>query len=116
MSGLRIGTSESITWGIVSITLCAPKIDPEPGSDGIVTVRSAYALGETFFTAMDQSELPAKAGIKLHSSTPLVFGNPTLGVQFITSNSVAGLDWHVRLLVFQDENGRCGLRIRTSHG
>lgn len=93
--------------------------DSEPASDGIVTVRSAYVLGETidrlkqdiaskgiiFFTAIDQSELAAKAGIKLRPSTLLIFGNPALGVQFITSNPVAGLDWPVRLLVFQDENG-----------
>lgn len=91
----------------------------EPVNDGIVTVRSAYALGETidrlkqdiaskgitFFTAIDQSELAARAGIKLRSSTLLVFGNPALGAQFITSNPVAGLDWPVRLLVFQDETG-----------
>ena len=91
----------------------------EPASDGIVTGRSAYAMDETidrlkrditskgitFFTAIDQSELAAKADIKLRPSTLLVFGNPALGAQFITSNPVAGLDWPVRLLVFQDEKG-----------
>ena len=55
-------------------------------------VRSAYALGETidrlkqdiaskgitFFTAIDQSELAAKAGINMRSSTLLVFGNPAI--------------------------------------
>ena len=35
----------------------------------------------------------------------MIFGNPALGVQFITSNPIAGLDWPVRLLVFQDDNG-----------
>ena len=28
-----------------------------------------------------------------------------MGAQFITSNPIAGLDWPVRLLVFQDETG-----------
>ena len=65
----------------------------EPASDGIVTGRSAYAMDETidrlkrgiankgitFFTAIDQSELAAKADIKLRPSTLLVFGNPALG-------------------------------------
>jgi uncharacterized protein (DUF302 family) len=35
----------------------------------------------------------------------LVFGNPPLGTQFITANPNAGLDWPVRLLVFQDDSG-----------
>jgi uncharacterized protein (DUF302 family) len=34
-----------------------------------------------------------------------VFGNPPLGTQFITSNPNAGLDWPVRLLLTQDDNG-----------
>ena len=45
------------------------------------------------------------AGIKLRPSTLLVFGNPPLGTQFITSNPNAGLDWPVRLLLTQDDNG-----------
>ena len=35
----------------------------------------------------------------------LVFGNPPLGIQFLTANPLAGLDWPVRLLVYQDEQG-----------
>lgn len=92
---------------------------PAAASDGTIAVRSAYPLddtiarlkqdiaskGITFFTAIDQSKLAAGAGIPLHPSTLLIFGNPALGVQFITSNPVAGLDWPVRLLVYQDEAG-----------
>ena len=90
-----------------------------PTGEGVVQIRSAYGLTETvgrlksdiaskgitFFAAIDQSDLASKAGIQLHPSTLLVFGNPALGVQFITSNPVAGLDWPVRLLVYQDEAG-----------
>ena len=87
-------------------------------SAGIVRVRSAYSMGETvarlqndiaekkimIFTVVDQSRLAAAAGIDLGPSTLLIFGNPPLGTQFITSNPVAGLDWPVRLLVYQDRN------------
>ena len=87
--------------------------------DGIVRVRSAYDVEETimrlradiaakgivFFSAIDQAKLAAEAGIKLRPSTLLTFGNPPLGTQFITANPNAGLDWPVRLLVTQDENG-----------
>jgi uncharacterized protein (DUF302 family) len=89
------------------------------GEDGIVNVKSAHPIGETirrlkqdikdkgimFFSEIDQSKLAADAGIKLSPSVLLVFGNPPLGTQFITSNPNAGLDWPVRLLVFVNEKG-----------
>jgi uncharacterized protein (DUF302 family) len=91
-------------------------IEPD---DGIVRVKSAVPMAEaigrikadiatkgiTFFIEIDQSQLAADAGIKLRPSTLLVFGNPPLGTQFITSNPNAGLDWPVRLLLTQDDNG-----------
>ena len=87
--------------------------------DGVVRVKSAYALEDTvsrikkdvadkgirFFSEIDQSKLAADAGIKLRPSTLLVFGNPPLGTQFITANPNAGLDWPVRLLVTQEDDG-----------
>jgi uncharacterized protein (DUF302 family) len=63
------------------------------------------AKGIKFFAEIDQSKLAADAGIKLRPSTLLVFGNPPLGTQFITSNPNAGLDWPVRLLLTEDDNG-----------
>ena len=100
---------------IVSSTVMARAND----QDGIVKVRSAYTMTETisrlkkdiadkgirFFSEIDQSKLAADAGIKLRPSTLLVFGNPPLGTQFITSNPNAGLDWPVRLLVTQEDDG-----------
>src|SRR5215211_6447537 len=87
--------------------------------DGIVRVKSAVPMSEAitrikadiaskgikFFSEIDQSKLAADAGINLRPSTLLVFGNPPLGTQFITSNPNAGLDWPVRLLLTQDDNG-----------
>jgi uncharacterized protein (DUF302 family) len=87
--------------------------------NGIVRVKSAVPMNEAisrikadiagkgirFFMEIDQSQLAAEAGIRLRPSTLLVFGNPPLGTQFITSNPDAGLDWPVRLLLTQDDNG-----------
>jgi uncharacterized protein (DUF302 family) len=87
--------------------------------NGVVRVKSAYDVDETiarlkadiaakgirFFGEVDQSKLAAGAGIALHRSTLLEFGNPPLGTQFITARAEAGLDWPVRLLVTQDERG-----------
>jgi len=105
--------SGSLIAGFLLFSMASPRADNE---DGIVRVKSAYPLAETvnrlkkdvadkgimFFSEIDQSELAAKAGIKLLPSTLLVFGNPPLGIQFLTSNADSGLDWPVRLLVYQD--------------
>ena len=78
--------------------------------NGIVRVKSAVPMAEAiarikadiaakgikFFSEIDQSKLAADAGIKLRPSTLLVFGNPPLGTQFITSNPMPG------------STGRCG--------
>ena len=105
-----------------SVTAAAMAVTPEALSkpnDGVVRVKSAYSFQNTverlkrdiaakgirFFSEIDQAKVAADAGIKLNPSTLLVFGNPPLGTQFITANPNAGLDWPVRLLVFQDDSG-----------
>jgi len=104
--------------GVAAAALAAtPAVQAVAGTnDGVVRVKSAYGFAETierlkkdiaakgirFFSEIDQTALAAEAGIKLNPSTLLVFGNPPLGTQFITSNPNAGLDWPVRLLVSQD--------------
>jgi len=89
-------------------------------ASGIVTVRSAYSVPETiarirkdvadkgimWFSEVDQQQLAANAGIKLRPSTLLTFGNPPLGTLFISANPLAGLDWPVRVLVFEDAGGQ----------
>jgi uncharacterized protein (DUF302 family) len=89
------------------------------GADGLISVRSGYGMDETIarlkkdiadkgillFGAIDQAKLASDAGIELHPSTLLVFGNPPLGTQFMTSNPNSGLDWPVRLLVHQNAKG-----------
>ncbi len=104
----------------IALLLAMPATSARADSDdGIVRVKSAVPMQEAitritvdiatkgikFFTEIDQSKLAADAGIKLRPSTLLVFGNPPLGTQFITSNPNAGLDWPVRLLLTQDDNG-----------
>ena len=104
------------------VAAAALAISPEAmpkSNDGIVRVKSSYDFQETiarlkkdiaakgirFFSEIDQTELAAEAGIKLNPSTLLVFGNPPLGTLFIAANPLAGLDWPVRVLVFEDDKG-----------
>ncbi|WP_068032374.1 DUF302 domain-containing protein [Rhodoplanes sp. Z2-YC6860] len=106
------------------VAAAALAVNPAAGAaakskDGIVSIKSGYGFAETierlkqdidakgikFFSEIDQTKLAGEAGIKLNPSTLLVFGNPPLGTQFITSNPNAGLDWPVRLLVTEDNAG-----------
>ena len=103
----------------IALTLAATHASAQSAADGLIRVKSAYSVDETiarikadiaakgimFFMAIDQSKLAADAGIALRPSTLLVFGNPPLGAQFLSSNPYSGLDWPVRLLVLQDEQG-----------
>ena len=105
--------------GLALVATQSPAQGRAPAADGLIKVRSAYSVEETidrirkdiadkgivFFMAVDQSRLAAEAGIRVRPSTLLVFGNPPLGAQFLTSNPYSGLDWPVRLLVLQDDSG-----------
>jgi uncharacterized protein (DUF302 family) len=87
-------------------------------ADGVVRQRSAHGFDDTvrllkadiaakgirFFDAIDQSDLGAAADLSIRRSTLLLFGNPPLGVQFLQSNPLAGLDWPVRMLVVEDQD------------
>lgn len=88
-------------------------------AQGVVKQRSDYGFDDTvvrlkadiaakgirFFDEIDHQKLGAGADLPIGRSTLLLFGNPPLGVQFLQSNPLAGLDWPVRMLVSQDEDG-----------
>jgi uncharacterized protein (DUF302 family) len=91
----------------------------ETSSDGVVTVKSDYSVAETvsrikkdvakkglmLFGVIDQAKLGNAAGNHVLPSRLVMFGNPALGTTFVTANQKAGLDWPVRVLVYQDAGG-----------
>jgi uncharacterized protein (DUF302 family) len=134
MTGTRSGFA-ALSRGLKQATVLAgllaagsamatPPPPAEPGAaistaDGVLKIRSAYTFDETvtrieaavrenkirFFGEIDQANLAATAKINLRPSKLLLFGNPPLGVQLLTANPLAGLDWPVRMLVTQDADG-----------
>jgi len=112
----NFATSLLLLFLVLSAAISAARAD---GDDGIMRVKSAVPMSEAvsriksdiatkgikFFLEVDQSKLAKDAGVTLRPSTLLIFGNPPLGTQFITANPNAGLDWPVRLLLTQDDNG-----------
>jgi uncharacterized protein (DUF302 family) len=88
-------------------------------AEGVIKQRSDYDFNQTvarlkadiaakgirFFDEIDQQKLGAGADLSIGRSTLLLFGNPPLGVQFLQANPLAGLDWPVRMLVTEDQDG-----------
>lgn len=118
LSALAMGVSLTLTASAI-VAVAQPAAAAET-AQGVVRVQSAYGFDDTvarikadiagkgirFFTEIDQADLAKGASIDLKPSKLLIFGNPPLGAQFLTSNPYAGLDWPVRILVTQDKAGQ----------
>ena len=108
------------TLGVPSLGIAAtaPSLATRAAA-GVNRVHSIYAFDDTvahikadvaakgikFFDEIDQSRLGEDAKIAIPHSKLLLFGNPPLGVQFLSANPYAGLDWPVRMLVVEDTDG-----------
>ena len=123
---IRFGVLSTVSLVVIGLAGCASQPNaataahPAANSYGVVAVKSAHSFPETvallkqdvaskglvFFDEVDQQKLAAEAGVTTRPSTLLEFGNPALGTQFITANPQAGIDWPVRLLVYQDAQGQ----------
>ncbi len=116
---LGLAATALLAGGMVPSADAATSPTVQSAAQGVIRVRSAYSVDETvarlkadiaakgirFFDETDQGQLAAGAGVPLRPSRLLLFGNPPLGVQFLTSNPYAGLDWPVRMLVVQEADG-----------
>lgn len=109
-----------VAVAFAATAFAATTADAQTANNGVVRLKSAYPIDEsiarvkqavaergiTFFAEIDQSALAARHGVSIRPSTLLEFGNPALGSQFVAGNPDAGLDWPVRLLLTQDDNGQ----------
>ena len=115
---IKMCAAAMLLTGPIAMTPIAPA---QAGtSDGVVTLDSHYSVDETvrkikanvtakgikLFDDIDQAALGNAAGNKVLPSRLILFGNPALGTTFITANPTAGLDWPVRVLVYQAKDGR----------
>ncbi len=118
MASLALAAGMSL-WQMSNRPALAAPAPPPAAESGVIRVKSAHSVDETlkrlkadiadkkirFFSETDQSELGSGAGIALRRSVLIEFGNPPLGIQFLTATPYAGLDWPVRMLVFADADG-----------
>ena len=115
---LLAGPATVVTPLVATAAKAATPVAAAP-AEGVIKQKSDYAFDETvsklkadiaakgirFFDEIDQQKLGAGANLPIGRSTLLLFGNPPLGVQFLQANPVSGLDWPVRMLVTQDDDG-----------
>ena len=115
---LLAGPATVVTPLVATAAKAATPVASAP-AEGVIKQKSDYAFDETvmrlkadiakkgirFFDEIDHSALGASANLPINRSKLLLFGNPPLGVQFLQANPVAGLDWPVRMLVTQDDDG-----------
>ena len=117
-AALIAGLSLAFSAGAAT-AVADPASTAQAPAEGVIRLKSAYGFDDTvtrikadiamkgiqFFIEIDQSKLGDGAKIALAPSKLLLFGNPPLGVQFLTANPYAGLDWPVRILVHQEADG-----------
>ncbi|MBB2819950.1 UNVERIFIED_ORG: uncharacterized protein (DUF302 family) [Rhizobium esperanzae] len=104
---------------LAAAIVATPVSVAQAGARGVVVLKSRYSVDETvskikanvaekgikLFDDIDQAALGAAAGNKVLPSRLILFGNPALGTTFITANPTAGLDWPVRVLVYETKDG-----------
>jgi uncharacterized protein (DUF302 family) len=111
-----LASSLALVTAVVAITPATA----DAHDNGVVKAKSSYSVNETvdrikkdvaakgikLFDTIDQTMLAKDAGVDIKPSILIIFGNPPLGTQFLSAKQESGLDWPVRLLVYQDQNGQ----------
>ena len=88
--------------------------------NGMVNVASPYSVDETLhhletllragqvtvFATIDHSGEAAKAGMEMHPTKLLIFGNPKAGTPVMLAAPSAAIDLPLKVLVWEDDMGR----------
>lgn len=69
--------------------------------------------GWTVFTEVDHAAAAQAAGLTLRARTVVIFGNPRAGTPAMAANPTLALDLPMRILVWEDEQGRTQITRST---
>jgi uncharacterized protein (DUF302 family) len=106
-----------------ALALVAPTFVVLPAAaqeNGLVTRQSAHSVPETIkrfdaavreagwavFTMIDHAAAATSAGLSLKPRTVVVFGNPRAGTPQMAARPTLALDLPMRVLVWEDDQGR----------
>lgn len=67
--------------------------------------RLLAAKGVTLFTVIDHSGEAKKAGMEMHPTKLLLFGNPAAGTPVMLAAPTIAIDLPLKILVWEDEQG-----------
>ena len=93
--------------------------DNTQSTAGIITKRSSKSVaqtidgltrmiadrGFTLFRVIDHKETAERAGVQMPDSKLVMFGNPSVGASVMVAAPSAGLDFPLKVLVWEDEDG-----------
>jgi len=99
-----------------------------PGDSDLVTLPSAHDAAETaerfkvalgqkgikVFADIDHTAEASRVGLTLRPTRVLIFGNPQAGTPLMQSRQTLGLDLPLRVLVWQDGDGKSWLTYRRT--
>jgi uncharacterized protein (DUF302 family) len=88
--------------------------------DGLITLSSRYSARDTMdrllaalakrnmtvFARIDHAAGAASAGLELRPTEVVIFGNPKGGTALMQDRQTAGIDLPLRVLVWQDADGK----------
>jgi uncharacterized protein (DUF302 family) len=99
-----------------------------PSDTDLVTLPSAHDAAETaerfkaalgqkgikVFADIDHAAEASRVGLTLRPTRVLIFGNPQAGTPLMQSRQTLGLDLPLRVLVWQDDDGKSWLTYRRT--
>ncbi|KAF0123205.1 MAG: hypothetical protein FD152_3368 [Xanthobacteraceae bacterium] len=108
--------------------MAVPAVPAVARQAGLVTRTSAHPLratldrfgqavreaGWTVFAEVDHAEAARTAGLTLKARTVVLFGNPRAGTPGMAANPTLAIDLPMRVLVWEDNDGR--IQITRSTG
>lgn len=103
-------------------------VPAQTAGEGLATVQSRHGVEETLrrfeaavrernwvvFTRLDHAAAAEAVGLQLRPRTVIVFGNPRAGTPAMAANPTLALDLPLRVLVWEDEQGRVQVTRNTA--
>jgi uncharacterized protein (DUF302 family) len=103
---------------IFTLSLNASEIIIKESKDSVaITMQNIKALiatkGLKIFAEIDHSENAYGANMQLPESKLIIFGNPKIGTSLMKQNMLVGLDIPMKILVFEDSDGKVKIAYRN---
>ena len=87
---------------------------PYPFAETIQRLESSLqAQGLTIFCRIDHSGAAEKAGLKMHPTQVIVFGDPKGGTPLMIASPTAAIDLPLKALIWEDDGGKVWISYNT---